>query len=110
LLTAIKSGSDNPTDVTVPPVPLAVNVVPLRLRPLPNVISSTDVVVLELPSNLPVVLRSCILLYVTELLAIVVAREPAVVVTSPVNAGNLPAASVPVTFVPERSIAFAVIS
>jgi len=42
--------------------------------------------------------------------ASVVPRAPEDVVTSPVNAGNLPAASIPVALVPERSTAFAVIT
>jgi hypothetical protein len=40
----------------------------------------------------------------------VVARAPADVVMSPVNAGNLPAANVPVALVPERSTAFTVMA
>jgi hypothetical protein len=42
--------------------------------------------------------------------ASVVASAPAEVVMSPVSAGNLPAANVPVAFVPERSTALAVIT
>ena len=40
----------------------------------------------------------------------VVARDPADVVMSPVRAGNLPAASVPVALVPERSTGWAVMT
>ncbi len=40
----------------------------------------------------------------------VVARAPAEVVMSPVSAGNLPAARVPVAFVPERLTALAVMT
>ena len=59
--------TDNPVGteaemlVTVPPVPVAVNVVPVKLSPLPIVNSCTAVVVLELPNILLVVLTDCIL-------------------------------------------------
>ena len=48
-------------EVTVPPVPVAVRVVPDKLSPLPNDNSWTGVVVEELPSSLLVALTACIL-------------------------------------------------
>jgi hypothetical protein len=51
-----------------------------------------------------------ILPVVTAFGEIVVAKEPAVLVTSPVNAGTLAVLRIPVTLVPERSTAFAVIT
>lgn len=48
------------TDVTVPPVPEALRVVPDRLSPLPREISCTGVVVDELPNSLLVAERACI--------------------------------------------------
>ena len=96
------------TDVTVPPNPEALRVEPVKVSPLPRVISCTGVVVLELPNSLLVVLTACILPQVTALGDIVVPSNPATVVTSPVNAGNLPAANVPVAFDPDKSIGLAV--
>ena len=52
---------------------------------------------------------SAILVEVIALFEIVVATSPTVLVISPVNAGNLAAANVPVTFVPDKLTAAAVI-
>ena len=51
---------------------------------------------------------SAILVDVTAFALIVVATAPAVLVMSPVKAGNLAAAKIPVAFEPERLTAFAV--
>ena len=48
------------TEVTVPPVPEALRVVPDKLSPLPRDISCTGVVVDELPRSLLVAVRACI--------------------------------------------------
>jgi len=62
-----------------------------------------------LAKSAPAIVPSKILAEVTAPVAMVVAKEPAEVVTSPVNAGKRAAARVPVTLVPERSTALAVI-
>ena len=98
-----------PTVFTVPPLPNAVNTpVELNDNPEPIVTSPGAAVVDDtLPNKVPVVMF-CILAYVTAELAIVVVNVPAVVVISPVSAGNLAAASVPVALLPDKLTALAV--
>ena len=74
------------TFVTVPPLPLAVNVPPLKVNPEPIVISpGAAALALILPNNL-LAAMFCILAYVTAEFAIVDVNVPVPVpVTSPVN-------------------------
>ena len=74
------------TFVTVPPVPLAVKVPPLNVKPEPIVTAPGDAsAALILPNNLPAV-TFCIFAYVTAEFAIVDVNVPVPVpVTSPVN-------------------------
>ena len=98
------------TSVTVPPVPVADNspVVEFNDKPDPIEISPGAAAVFDLfPNNLcPVI--SAILFKVTAEFAIVVVSVPAVVVISPVSAGNLAAPNIPVALVPDKLTAFAV--
>ena len=71
--------------------------------------STLPVAAVTRPKMVPV--ATCdILARLTALAAMVLASAPAMVVTSPVKAGNLPAASVPVTCVPLKLTALAVMT